>query len=377
MFFCFLKKVLKLMDLDEISLKLREFSSRVEVSCQSLNESSLSEEFLALSTQMSALDFWQNPDRDDICERSRILKAKIVPWQQLRSHLSSLWDIFNFLKEDYDEELFQELSDGLLSLEKNLKVQEVGLLFSSEEDHLGAYLSINAGAGGTESCDWVSMLLRMFERFGSRKGMSVKFIESLPGEEVGIKNVTLLFRGEYAYGHLKTQVGVHRLVRISPFDSNQRRHTSFASVSVSPEIDENFQIDILDGDLKIDTYRAGGAGGQHVNKTDSAVRIKHIPSGIVVQCQNERSQHKNKASAMKILKSRLYELEVQKRNEEKKREHGGKSDIAWGSQICSYVFHPYTMVKDHRTEYQTGNALAVMDGVLDEFIYECLKKNIY
>lgn len=244
---------------------------------------------------------------------------------------------------------------------------------SEETDRNSAILSINAGAGGTESCDWAAMLLRMYTRWAESKGYQATFIDQLAGEEAGMKNVTILIKGDFAYGFLKAESGVHRLVRISPFDSNKRRHTSFASVDVIPEISNDIDIDVKETDLKIDTYRAGGKGGQHVNKTDSAVRITHIPSGIVVQCQNERSQFKNKQMAFKILKARLYEKERMKKVKQIETSYEAKKEIAWGSQIRSYVLHPYSMVKDHRTDYETGNSQAVLDGEIDGFIEAYLK----
>jgi peptide chain release factor 2 len=246
-------------------------------------------------------------------------------------------------------------------------------MLGEPQDKDNAILSINAGAGGTESCDWTSMLLRMYTRWAQDKGYKVKTVDFLPGEQAGIKNVTIIIEGEYAYGYLKAEEGVHRLVRISPFDSNKRRHTSFASVDVVPDIEDDVRINIQEKDLRIDVFRSSGHGGQGVNTTDSAVRITHIPTGIIVQCQNERSQLKNKATAIKVLKARLYQLEMEKLNEQAQKEYASKGDIAFGSQIRSYVMHPYSMVKDHRTEYETSNVQAVMDGELDEFIQAWLK----
>jgi peptide chain release factor 2 len=242
-----------------------------------------------------------------------------------------------------------------------------------ETDRNNAILSVNAGAGGTESCDWAAMLLRMYTRWAEGKGYAVERLDQLLGEEAGIKNATVLVKGEYAYGYLKSESGVHRLVRISPFDANKRRHTSFASVDVIAEVSDEIEIDIKESDLKIDTFRAGGKGGQHVNKTDSAVRITHIPTGIVVQCQNERSQFKNKAMAFKLLKARLYEKERRKKIEEMEEMYEAKKEIAWGSQIRSYVLHPYSMVKDHRTGHETGNSQAVLDGEIDAFMEAYLR----
>jgi peptide chain release factor 2 len=249
---------------------------------------------------------------------------------------------------------------------------ETRRLFSKPEDSGDAILEVHAGAGGTEAQDWAEMTLRMYLRWIEREGYKTETLDHQPGEEAGIKSATVSVEGDYAYGRLKAEMGIHRLVRISPFDANSRRHTSFCAVFVYPSADEDVDVEINESDLKIDTYRASGAGGQHVNKTDSAVRITHQPTGIVVQCQNERSQHKNKAMAMKILRSRLYDLELQKRREERDNLHKDKKDIAWGSQIRSYVMQPYQMVKDHRTNHETGNINAVLDGEINKFIEEYL-----
>jgi peptide chain release factor 2 len=245
---------------------------------------------------------------------------------------------------------------------------EFARMLSGEHDASSAIVSINAGAGGTEAQDWAEILLRMYLRWCERKGFKAEITEYQPGDEAGAKGVTFTVTGDYAYGYLKAEKGIHRLVRISPFDSNARRHTSFCSVFVFPEIDDDVDVEILDKDLKVDTYRASGAGGQHINKTDSAIRITHLPTGVVVSCQNERSQHKNRATAMKQLKARLYELEMEKKESEAEALGGEKKGIAWGSQIRSYVLHPYRMVKDHRTGYEVGNADGVLDGDLDGFI---------
>jgi peptide chain release factor 2 len=267
--------------------------------------------------------------------------------------------------------------ESLLKEIDNVKIEADKLEFKSllgeRTDKCSAILSINSGAGGTESCDWASMLLRMYIKWAEGHGHEVDVVDQLSGEEAGIKSVTLFVKGNFAYGYLKSETGVHRLVRISPFDSNKRRHTSFASVDVIPEIENEIKIDIKETDLKIDTYRSSGAGGQHVNVTDSAVRITHMPTGIVVQCQKERSQHKNKATAMKVLKARLYELEKSKQDEEVMKSYGEKKRIEWGSQIRSYVLHPYKMVKDHRTDEETSSAERVLDGELDSFIEAYLK----
>ncbi len=274
-----------------------------------------------------------------------------------------------------DDEALKDILKDLESLKDEIAKAELETLLSGPHDRLNAIVTIHAGAGGTEAQDWADMLLRMYLRWAEKQGFSVKLLDLMSGEEAGIKGATFLASGLYAYGNLKSEAGVHRLVRISPFDASGRRHTSFASVFVAPELDESIEIEINEKDLRIDTYRASGAGGQHVNKTSSAVRITHLPTGIVVQCQNERSQHKNKAIAMKILLGRLYELEQRKKDTEKQKIHGNKKEIAWGSQIRSYILQPYQLVKDHRTELETGNVGAVLDGEIGPFIESYLKQN--
>ncbi len=271
-------------------------------------------------------------------------------------------------RDEQDEETEKEASRILSALEKRLAGFELECMFGGEHDANNAMLAIHAGAGGTEAQDWVDMLLRMYLRWAEIRGFSTEFLDYLAGDEAGVKSATIMIKGRYAYGYLRSEMGIHRMVRVSPFDVNGRRHTSFASVFIFPELDDDIVIDINEKDLRIDTYRASGAGGQHVNKTSSAIRITHIPTNIVVQCQNERSQHRNKDIAMKMLKSRLYEREKEVQKEEQKGLHGDKKEIAWGSQIRSYVMHPYRLVKDHRTGHETGNVDSVMDGNLDPFI---------
>ena len=270
--------------------------------------------------------------------------------------------------EEKDEQILDDLACELEQLSSDVKLEELKMMLSSEQDPMNAIMSIHAGAGGTEAQDWAEMILRMYLRWAEKRNFKTNIIDYLPGDEAGVKSVSFTVEGEYAYGYAKAEIGIHRLVRISPFDAGARRHTSFASVFVYPEVDDEIKIEINDDDLRIDTFRSGGKGGQHVNKTDSAVRITHLPTGIVVQCQNERSQHKNKAMAMKYLKSRLYERELQQKNEKLDEENKLKKDIAWGSQIRSYVLHPYKMVKDHRTDLEIGNAQKVLDGNIDDFI---------
>lgn len=275
--------------------------------------------------------------------------------------------------ESNDAESLKYIHGELATLGKRTELIEFQKLLGGENDHNHAIVSINAGAGGTESCDWVSMLVRMYKRWSDIRGFKSVEADILPGEEAGIKNITFFIRGPYAYGYLKGETGVHRLVRISPFDSNKRRHTSFASVEVIPEIDDDIQIDINAKDLKVDTFRAGGAGGQHVNMTDSAVRITHLPSGIVVQCQNERSQHKNKAQALKMLKSRLYKMKMDEKMQKEQKRYAEKENISWGNQIRSYVLHPYNMVKDHRTAYEDSDTQSILDGEIDAYLEAYLK----
>lgn len=271
-------------------------------------------------------------------------------------------------KEENDEEALEAISNDIESLRKSVRESELKMMLGSEQDPMNAIVSIHAGAGGTEAQDWVEMLLRMYLRWAEKRGFKTTIIDYLPGDEAGVKSVSFTIEGEYAYGYAKAEIGIHRLVRISPFDASSRRHTSFASVFVYPEVNDEIVVEIDEKDLRIDTYRSTGAGGQHVNKTDSAVRITHMPTGIVVQCQNERSQHKNKAMAMKYLRSRLYELKIQEQNEKLSEINKTKKDIAWGSQIRSDVLQPYKMVKDHRTNIEIGNVGRVLDGDIDDLI---------
>ncbi len=322
---------------------------------------------------MSAPDFWQDALLSaKVVAELKGLKAKIQPFKDIEIRLKELQELCEVTAPG-DSQLILELQKNLDPLAKDIDSLEFKLLLSGELDANSAIVSINAGAGGTESCDWAGMLLRMYCRYAESMGYKVKIIDILEGEEAGIKNVTLLAEGPYAYGYLKTESGVHRLVRISPFDANKRRHTSFASVDVIAEIKEELEIKIEDKDLAIQTYRSSGAGGQNVQKCDTAVRITHLPSGMVVQCQNERSQYQNKQTALKILKARLHEQERKKQEQKLQSEYDKKQRIEWGSQIRSYVMHPYSMVKDHRTEYETGNVNAVMDGKLGELIEAYLK----
>ena len=303
-----------------------------------------------------------------------ILEKEINLWKKLDSSKSDYGVLIEFCESG--EVSLDEVKNELSNFVELVEDVELKTILGEEQDTQNAIMTIHPGAGGTESQDWAEMLYRMYSRWFEIKGFKKSVIDFQPGDEAGIKDITIEISGEYAFGLLKAEVGVHRLVRISPFDSNSRRHTSFASVFVYPSSEEEIEIEIDQNDLRIDTYRASGAGGQHVNKTDSAIRITHIPTGLVVQCQNQRSQHKNKASALKVLKARLYQLEIDKEKEAIKDLEDKKLDIAWGSQIRSYVFHPYNLVKDHRTSHETGNISAVMDGKIDDFIRSFLIHNI-
>ncbi|MBN1474424.1 MAG: peptide chain release factor 2 [Syntrophaceae bacterium] len=314
-------------------------------------------------------DFWENQaNAKEILQKKTKLTESLDRWRKFSNQINDIENLWSLAWQEKDQAVMEELNAELDELEAEVGQEELKMMLSSEQDPMDAIISIHAGAGGTEAQDWVEMLLRMYLRWAEKKKFVTKVIDLQPGDEAGVKSVSFTIEGPYAYGYAKAEIGIHRLVRISPFDAGARRHTSFASVFVYPEIDDDIKIEINDDDLRIDTFRAGGKGGQHVNKTDSAVRITHLPTGIVVQCQNERSQHKNKAMAMKYLKSRMYERELQMKNEKLNEENKTKKDIAWGSQIRSYILHPYKMVKDHRTNLEIGDAGRVMDGDIDEFI---------
>ena len=319
--------------------------------------------------------FWESPESKGLLKERSILTRQKEVVEDLEERQEELGLLLEMAQEEEDEGTFHEVRRELKGLERDIRRAELQRLLSGAHDASNAILTIHSGAGGTEAQDWADMLLRMYLRWCERQGFQVRMLDLMPGEEAGIKGATFLVKGQFAYGYLKSEAGVHRLVRISPYDASGRRHTSFASVFVVPELDESIDVQVDEKDLRIDTYRASGAGGQHVNKTSSAVRLTHLPTGLVVQCQNERSQHKNKAIAMKILKARLYELEEEKRDQEKQRLHDEKKDIGWGSQIRSYVMHPYQMVKDHRTGTETGNVNDVLDGNIDRFIEAFLEQS--
>ncbi len=326
---------------------------------------------------MSMPDFWNDQNAaQTVINEANALKDQVVEFTNLHDSYENLELTYQLVKEEPDEDLQADLEEELTELTKSLSEFELQLLLSEPYDKNNAILELHPGAGGTESQDWGSMLLRMYTRWGEKKGFKVETLDYLPGDEAGIKSVTLLIKGHNAYGYLKAEKGVHRLVRISPFDSSGRRHTSFVSCEVMPEFNDEIEIDIRTEDLKIDTYRASGAGGQHINTTDSAVRITHLPTNTVVTCQTERSQIKNREQAMKMLKSKLYQLEIEKQQAELDEIRGEQKEIGWGSQIRSYVFHPYSMVKDHRTNVEVGNTGSVMDGDIDLFIDAYLRSKL-
>lgn len=324
---------------------------------------------------MEGPTFWDDNEKAQrVIGECKALRAWTVPYHDYKKRFEDLIDLLPEAYESGDESLIADLLVEFDTIEKGLGDLEIRRMLSGELDNKNCYLSINSGAGGTEACDWALMLSRMYQRWASKRGWKIEVIDTVDGDVAGIKSVTFKFDGDYAYGYAKAEKGVHRLVRISPFDSNAKRHTSFASVDVTPEITDDIVIDIRPEEIRVDTYRASGAGGQHVNKTDSAVRMTHIPTGIVVSSQAQRSQIQNRESCLKMLKSKLYEKEVSERENALKAMSGEKKDIAWGSQIRNYVFQPYTLVKDTRTKFESGNIQSVMDGDLDEFVNAYLKE---
>lgn len=325
---------------------------------------------------MQRPDLWDNPNlAQKIMQDLAYHQGKIKIYQDLEREIEELTTLWQLAIEEDDVSLEAEIEQGVKALRQRFESLELEILLSGPYDRNNAILTLHAGAGGTEAQDWVQMLYRLYVRWGERHGYKVETLDFLPGDEAGIKSATLSFSGENAYGYAKSEKGVHRLVRISPFDASGRRHTSFASADVIPEVTEDNEITIDPEDLRIDTYRSGGAGGQHVNKTDSAIRITHLPTGVVVQCQSERSQTQNKLAAMRVLQAKLLELKRKEQEAEISEIRGDQQEIAWGSQIRSYVFHPYSLVKDHRTNVETGNVSAVMDGEIDQFIAAFLQKN--
>ncbi len=359
--------------LEEIKSKLKELDKKLSELRVYLdidkNEKALKE----LEAKMADPGFWDNQEKArSVIKELKKARAVVDPYFECRREFDELGELIVIVDSD-DKGSIDEVRGSLQRLEKDVDALEFKSLMSGELDCNDAILSVHSGAGGTESCDWASMLLRMYSMWAEKNKYKTEIIDMLPGEEAGVKSAVMIVSGAYAYGYLKSERGVHRLVRISPFDANKRRHTSFASVDIIAEVEDDIEIDIKESELRIDTYRSSGAGGQHVNVTDSAVRITHLPTNIVVQCQNERSQHKNKATAMKVLKARIYELKLEEKKKEIEKENAKKQKIEWGSQIRSYVMHPYSMVKDHRTDCETSNVNAVMDGAIDRFIEAFLK----
>lgn len=360
------------METYEVNKRIGQLKESISDLRKAIGPQKLEETYQKLNEVMQSPSFWSDTkNAKKVTKEATEIREKLDRYQVLARKLEQLIEWYEISEEGSEE--WTILEDDLESLDKEVKVFEVETILNGPYDHSNAILELHPGAGGTESQDWADMLYRMYVRYAQKKRFKVEILDYQAGEEAGIKSVTLLIKGAYAYGYLKAERGVHRLVRISPFDANARRHTSFASLDVMPEIEEDLDIEIKDEDLKIDVYRSGGAGGQSVNTTDSAVRITHLPSGIVVTCQNERSQLKNKESAMSVLKAKLMQEEIRKQEETLKSIKGEQKDNSWGSQIRSYVFHPYQMVKDHRTNYEVGQVDLVMDGDLDGFINAYLK----
>ena len=359
---------------DDQKQRIQDAGQKLDEATASLDLPALKEELAGLTAQMEAPDFWNDVETaNKITKQEKPLKAKITLCEKLHSALEDLKVLVEMVDEEQDEELLGELNSELSDFEKDITDFHLQTLLSGTYDANNAIISLHAGAGGTEAQDWAQMLMRMYTRWAERHGYDVKVLDYLDGDDAGIKSVTMRIEGDNAYGYLRNEKGVHRLVRISPFDSNARRHTSFASLDVMPEIDDaDNDIEVAPDDIRVDTYRSSGAGGQHVNKTSSAIRITHFPTGIVVQCQNERSQLQNRETAMRMLKSKLAEKREEERMAQLAEIKGDQKKIEWGSQIRSYVFCPYTMVKDHRTNVETGNINAVMDGDIDDFINACL-----
>ncbi|MGE6257368.1 peptide chain release factor 2 [Heyndrickxia sporothermodurans] len=365
------------MELFEIRSELEKTAKKLADFRGSLDLENKEARIAELDEQMLEPNFWNDQQAaQTVINEANGLKDMVNEYKDLLESQENLELTYELVKEENDPELAQDLESELTDLMERLSQFELQLLLSEPYDKNNAILELHPGAGGTESQDWGSMLLRMYTRWGEKKGFKVETLDYLPGDEAGIKSVTLLFKGHNAYGYLKAEKGVHRLVRISPFDSSGRRHTSFVSCEVMPEFNEEIEIEIRTEDIKIDTYRASGAGGQHINTTDSAVRITHIPTGVVVTCQSERSQIKNREQAMKMLKAKLYQREIEEKEKALAEIRGEQKEIGWGSQIRSYVFHPYSMVKDHRTNTEVGNVQGVMDGEIDNFINAYLRSRI-
>ena len=365
-----------MLELEENILVLKELNEKIRFIRESMKIDSLILELKKLENESLKEGFWDDiQNSNKTFSKINNLKRKISSYTKLEDECKSLIEFNELLEVEFDESLYKDLLDKTKKLQDDIEKMQIYVLFSGKYDSNNCIITMHPGAGGTESQDWVEMLYRMYSKWASSNGYTIKELYYLAGDEAGIKSVSFLVSGEYAYGYLKGESGVHRLVRISPFDSGGRRHTSFASVEVLPEINDDTEVEINSDDIRIDTFRASGAGGQHINKTDSAVRITHIPTNIVVSCQSERSQTMNKETAMKMLRSKLVDLKEKENEKHLNSLKGEQKDIAWGSQIRSYVFCPYTLVKDHRTGYETGNVQAVMDGDINGFMESYLKQN--
>ncbi|NPA52549.1 MAG: peptide chain release factor 2 [Aquificae bacterium] len=360
----------------DLKLKIEKLDNKFKNIKDILKPDEIEQQINQLDNKMGKPDFWDNQkSAQEIASKRNLLAQKLEKIRELENKITDIKDFIELLETEFDEDTLKELEKEINQLEKDIEQIELSSLLSGEYDEKDAIVTLQAGSGGVEACDWTEMLLRMYLRWAEKNGYQIEMIDYQPDDVAGIKSATFIVKGAYAYGNLKGEQGVHRLVRISPFDANKRRHTSFSAVSVIPDIGDDVKINIKEEDLRIDTFRASGAGGQHVNTTDSAVRIVHIPTGITVTCQSERSQIQNRAKALQMLKAKLYQYELEKQKEKQKELEGEKKEITWGSQIRSYVFHPYQMVKDLRTGHETGNIQAVMDGELNDFINTYLKWN--
>ncbi len=365
-----------MIELDEIKYRLTPYEKELDEIKDALDLQNKEERIIELERTMEAPGFWDDMDKaQKYMKELKNLKDSIETYNNLKSLYDDILVLIEMGEESEDAEIAEEAKSSMDEFASKVDEVKIKTLLSGEYDKYNAILKLNAGAGGTESCDWTSMLYRMYTRWAESKGFTTQVLDFLEGEEAGIKSITVQINGENAYGYLKSERGVHRLVRISPFNAAGKRQTSFASCDVMPDIEEDLDVEINDDDIRIDTYRSSGAGGQHINKTSSAIRITHLPTGIVVQCQNERSQLQNKDKAMKMLKAKLYLLKQQEKQEKKSGIRGEIKEIGWGSQIRSYVMQPYTMVKDHRTNEETGNVSSVLDGNIDQFINAYLKQN--
>lgn len=360
--------------LDQLKYEFEQFREPLVEMGDSLEREKKEARIAEIEESMNDPKFWEDSEKSaELMKEMKAVKAELSEYDKLKTSFEDVETLMEMAEEENDEELASEVELEFSRFKKNFDDYKISTLLSGEFDHHDAILTLHAGAGGTESCDWADMLYRMYSRWAERHDFKTEILDFLDGEEAGLKSVTMQITGQNAYGYLKSEKGVHRLVRISPFNAAGKRQTSFVSCDVMPDIEEDVDIEINDEDIRIDTYRSSGAGGQHINKTSSAIRITHLPTGIVVQCQNERSQHKNKDKAMQVLKSRLYLLKQEENAKNLAQIRGEVTEIGWGNQIRSYVMQPYTMVKDHRTNYEVGNAAAVLDGDIDGFINEYLK----